>query len=238
MPYNSENNKGQKRGFDFNEKIAVVTGASRGIGKAIATKLENYNCEVIKLSSRDIDFLDKNIEQKIKDFADKIEILDILINNAGINIIENIDESNPESFKKVLQVNLYAPYLMSTILSKKIRDNGRIVNISSIYSVVGAEGRLHYMTAKAGLNGLTRNLAIELGKRNILVNSVSPGYTMTDLTIRCLGEDGIKEKSKLIPIGRLAKPEEIANLVVFLVSDFNTYITGQNIIIDGGYTII
>ena len=128
--------------------------------------------------------------------------------------------------------------LLTKFISKKMikKRNGKILNISSIFGVVGKSKRSSYSSSKWGLIGLTKSTALDLAKYNILVNSISPGVIQSDLTTKILGKKGIQEIQKLIPMQRLSKMNEIVNLIAFVVSDYNTYITGQNITIDGGYT--
>ena len=131
------------------------------------------------------------------------------------------------------------PFVLTREISKIMKKNkyGRIVNIASIFGVISREKRAAYSSTKSGLIGLTKATAHDLAKDNILVNSISPGFIDTELTKNILGEKSMKEISSSIPLKRLGDPDEIAKLVLFLTSDQNTYITGENIIIDGGYTI-
>jgi len=135
-------------------------------------------------------------------------------------------------------INLKAPYLISREVSRTMKRNGygRIVNITSIWSTITRPGRSLYALTKSGIVGLTRTLAVELAESNILVNAVAPGFTMTELTASTNTPEEIGKITGMIPIKRMALPEEIANLVLFLCSDLNSYLTGQNIVIDGGYT--
>ncbi len=164
--------------------------------------------------------------------------IDILVNNAGINIIEQVQEVSDRNIENTLQVNLVAPLRLSKgIIPDMVqRGFGRIVNISSQWSVVAKPGRATYSISKNGLNGLTRTLALELAPHNILVNAVAPGYTNTELTKINNTVEQIEDIKKLIPLGRLAEPEEIAEVVYFLCSEANSYITGQVILADGGFS--
>ena len=164
--------------------------------------------------------------------------IDILINNAGINKIDLNINTTDNDFDLLNDVNLKGPYILTREVSKqmKIKGYGRIVNITSIWSVVSRSGRSLYSLTKWGILGLTKTLSIELAENNILVNSVAPGFTKTDLTQSTNSKDELKTINSLIPMKRMAEPLEIANLVAFLSSNLNTYITGQNIVIDGGYT--
>ena len=162
---------------------------------------------------------------------------DILINNAGINKIAPFANIDPEDFLEIQQINVFAPFCLcqAVIPSMKDRNWGRIINISSIWGKIGKEFRASYSASKFALDGITVTIAAEHSQHGILVNSISPGYTDTELTRRVLGDDGIRKLLSSVPIGRMASPEEIANFIVWLGSEKNSYITGQNISIDGGF---
>jgi 3-oxoacyl-[acyl-carrier protein] reductase len=215
---------------------ALVTGASRGIGAAIAKRMCAANINVLTPSRRQLDL---SSNESIDAFLSRLDVpIDILINNAGINIIAHVIEVSDQNIKNTLQVNLVAPLrLIRGIIPQMMQNRfGRIVNISSIWGMVSKPGRVTYSVSKTGLNGLTRTLALELAPYNILVNAVAPGYTNTELTKMNNTDDQIEEIKKLIPLGRLAEPEEIAEVVYFLCSEANRYITGQVILADGGFS--
>ena len=215
---------------------ALVTGASRGIGAAIAEKFLQEGLTVLAPPRNELDLTsNSSIEYFIKNL---VRPVDILVNNAGINILSDIQEVSDRDIQDTLQVNLVAPMkLIKGIASQMMtRRYGRIVNISSVWSIVSKKRRLTYSASKAGLNGLTRTLAIELAPYNILVNSVAPGFVNTELTRQNNSEQEIRAISDTIPLQRLAEPEEIAEVVFFLCSEHNTYITGQLITVDGGFT--
>ena len=149
--------------------------------------------------------------------------------------MEKVSDSD---YEELLMVNLKAVYFLSQAVAEQMNFNGKIANIASIWSEITKTNRTLYTTAKTGLVGLTRAMAAELGPRGILVNSVSPGFTLTELTDTSLTEDEKKQMCEHIPLGRMAETEEIARIVCFLVGTENTYITGQNIIIDGGFSIV
>lgn len=222
----------------FDGKKALVTGSSRGIGKAIADFLEHGGASVKRTSTKDVDFSDiESTEVFIKSIEK--EHFDILINNAGICINNYLEDIPLEDFDKVQKVNLYSPFLVTQAVSKGMRERGygRIVNISSIKGTGSSERRLSYTTSKSGLNGMTRTMACDLAPYGVLVNSVSPGFTNTELTDSMLTQEDKENLTTRIPLGRFGEVEEIAKLVGFFVSDLNSFVTGQDIIIDGGYTI-
>jgi len=236
---------------------ALVTGASRGIGKAIANEFSKLGYDLILTGtdSEKISKLNENCDENVKyivaEFAEPssiqqftsylntVEQLDACINCAGINIIKPIDKTSSEDLQKILNVNYVSAYEIckaSTNIMKK-NGGGRIVNIASIWSVISKEHRSLYSGTKAALAGMTRALAVELAQFNILVNCVSPGFVFTDLTRESLTGSQLAELTEIIPVKRLAMPEEIAKIVVFLAGEDNTYLTGQNIIVDGGVSI-
>jgi len=243
--------------IDLSGKTALITGATRGIGRAISNKFIEAGANVILTGTSQIEIdqlSSENINKAIKwimaDFStpndillfldelSKMGIIDICINNAGVNIIKPLNEVKNEEYNRLMSINLSAPFsFVQNLIPNMLKQNfGRIVNIASIWSELSKSGRSLYTTSKTGLVGFTRSLSIEYGKNNILANSVSPGFTLTELTKQSLSDDQMALLSKEIPIGRFAEPSEIAKVVLFLCSDLNTYITGQNIIIDGGFT--
>jgi NAD(P)-dependent dehydrogenase (short-subunit alcohol dehydrogenase family) len=164
--------------------------------------------------------------------------VDILINNAGINKVGPFEDIALDDFDRIQQVNVRAPFLLCRAVLPGMRRKGwgRIVNITSIFSKVSKEMRAPYSASKFALDGLTAALAAEAASQGILANCVAPGVIDTDLTRAVLGETGIREMASKIPVGRLGKPEEIAAFVVWMAGPENTYISGQNIAIDGGFT--
>ena len=240
----------------FKKQIVLITGGSKGIGKEIANQFFNCGASVY-VTSRSNNRLIKgnhkeNFIKNIKiDFSNKKETnefigtiksfkkIDILINNAGINKIDNIDKISELDWDLIQEINLKTPFLMIKNISPIMKKNkyGKIINISSIFSEISKSKRAAYSASKSGLNGLTRASAIQLAKNNILVNAVSPGFVKTSLTKKILSKQEIVKLEKSLPIGRFANTKDIASLVLYLSSKKNTYITGQNIIIDGGYTI-
>jgi 3-oxoacyl-[acyl-carrier protein] reductase len=224
--------------LDFSNKKILVTGGARGIGLAISEIFGRLGGNVIALNSEDCDFENDDIKEFLKSSGDFNDI-DILINNAGINEIDYFEELDESDFDRVMKVNVKAPLILSKyVIKNMIKNNwGRIINISSVWGTKSIERRTAYTTSKYALKGMTKTMAIEFAKKNILVNSVSPGFTNTELTSKILSEEQKDSLIKKVPMGRMAEPNEIANIVTFLCSDLNTYITGQDIVVDGGFLI-
>lgn len=228
---------------------ALVTGGTRGLGYAIATLLVELHARVTVTGTAPDGARPAGCGYLACDFANPVTTAefagaqaavgyDILVNNAGINKVGPVAEYDPADFARVQQVNVMAPFLLCQALAPGMaaRGFGRIVNITSVWGVVSRPGRAAYSASKFGLLGLTRALALEYADRGVLVNGVAPGFVDTDLTRQVLGQAGMAEVERLIPAGRLAKAEEIARVCAFLVSPANTYLTGQNVVVDGGFT--
>ena len=217
-------------------KIALITGASRGIGKSIKEVLSKDEIEIISPNRNELDLsssesIDKFLSQTSAD-------IDIIINNAGILKVGEHNEFSSDDFHEILQVNVVAPFkIISGFVEKmKVQNFGRIVNISSVWGQKSKKGRTLYSSSKAALDALTRSLAIEFASYNILINSVAPGYIETDMLKQCNTEEELSIIRDTIPMKRFGKKTEIAELVKFLSSENNSYITGQIFTIDGGYT--
>ena len=216
-------------------KTALITGSSRGIGKSIKESLSKDGINIIN-PSRDI--LDLSSPKSIDEFLSQLTThIDIVINNAGILKVGQHDEISTDDFHEVFQVNVVAPFKLISGLVEGMKHQkfGRIVNISSIWGQKSKEGRTLYSSSKAALDALTRSLAIEFAAYNILINSVAPGYIETDMLKQYNTEKELLKIKDTIPMKRFGKKIEIAELVKFLCSENNSYITGQILTIDGGY---
>ena len=217
--------------------LVLVTGGSRGIGKAIAERYKNAGCEVLTPPRSELNLLDNDsVDKFIANNKDKK--FDVIVNNAGINDVNLIEDITDEEITKMLMTNLISPVrlIRGFVNQMKTRKFGRIVNIGSVWAVVSKEGRAIYSATKNGLHGITNTLALELAPYNILVNTVCPGFVLTELTQKNNTPTQIEQLATNIPLGRLAQPSEIAEIVYFLGSELNTYLTAQKIIVDGGYT--
>ena len=227
-----------------------ISGASKGIGKTIAYNFAKNNYTVVGTSRQEFEFdnklenlipikLDVTSRDDIKacfdDLNDKGLLPNILINNAGITSDQLFLRMKDSDWDNVINTNLNGVFNLSKIFIKNMvkNRNGRIINISSISGLMGNPGQVNYSSSKAALNGFTKSLAKELGSRNITVNSVAPGFIETDMT-SFLDETAKKNVIETIPLKRLGRPEDVAELVLFLASEEASYITGQTISIDGG----
>jgi len=246
---------------NLNNKVAIVTGASRGIGEAIAKQLSSCGAKIILIARNsdqlvavketiisnggiaesmagDVSNLN-SFSEIVTNTIDKWGRIDILVNNAGIardNIIMRMKEDDWDS---VMNINLKGCFNGIKSVARPMIKNkaGRIINITSVIGQIGNAGQSNYAASKAGIMGLTKSMAKELGSRNITVNAVAPGYITTDMTNEL--NDEVKEQLKSsIPLGRLGTPDDVANLVCFLASDEAGYITGQTFNVDGGMVMI
>ncbi len=242
------------------QKVAIVTGASRGIGREIAKRLAkkgikvvaNYNQseieaiklqEELKLESIDIDIFKADMTKRkeghdlIKFAIEKYGKVDILINNAGIAEYKMFVDETDEDWNKVINSNLYSAFMMcQEVIPNMVHNkNGCIINISSIWGMVGSSLEVLYSVSKAGVDGLTKGLAKELGPSNIRVNSIAPGAIDTDMN-KNLTEEELKELQDVTPLGKIGTPVDIAKCVEWLIDD--NFTTGQVISPNGGWVII
>ena len=245
----------------LNGKVALVTGAGRGIGRTIALTLAKYGADVavnyngskekaqevaeeIRSMGRNAILVKGNVascedcEAMFAQIEETFGKIDILVNNAGITRDNLAVRMSEEEFTQVIDTNLKGAFFCMKEAGKRMMKKryGRIVNISSISGVRGNAGQINYCAAKAGIVGMTKSLAKELAARNITVNAVAPGYIDTDMT--AVLPEKVKEAAVAqIPLKRMGKPEDIAETVAFLASDKASYITGQTIVVDGGMGI-
>lgn len=240
------------------DKVAIVTGAGQGIGEGIALKLASENCAVIvsDLNEENAQKVAEKINQSgqkavaVKcDVSKKEEVdnlinkaienfgkLDILVNNAGIYPFKPFMEMTADDWDKVLSVNLKSVFLSSQAAAKVMKEGSKIVDVSSIASVQGFAGLTHYCASKGGMNGFIRSLALELAPKGINVNGVAPGAINTPGATSG-NEEMDNQILAVIPLKRKGEPADIANAVAFLGSDEANYITGQILVVDGGWTI-
>ena len=239
-------------------KVALITGGTRGIGKEIAYTLAEENYDIIinyRTENEELMKLKKEIEQKrvrclllkgdVSNFEDckklveeainRMNHIDVLVNNAGITKDVLLMRMKPEDFNEVINVNLIGTFNMTkNVINYMMKERkGRIINVSSVVGISRNAGQTNYAASKAGIIGFTKSLAKEVASRNILVNAIAPGFIQTDMT-NILKENVKDEIAKTIPLKRMGTAKDVANVVKFLVSEDSSYITGQVIQVDGG----
>ena len=239
------------------QRLAVVTGAARGIGRAIVLELLKQGRKVagLDLNAQQLSELEKVVSeagysvitkvvditktdvltQTLEQLAEEYGGIGILVNNAGITRDRLMIQMDDEDFDKVIAVNLRAAFVATRVAARSmVRSKfGRIINISSVAGVMGQAGSANYAASKAGLIGMTKSIAREVGKKNVTANCIAPGFIMTDMTD--VLPDAVKEGAMaVIPVRRFGKPEEVAQAVAFLAGDQAGYITGQVLCVDGG----
>ena len=239
-------------------KTALITGAGQGIGRGIAVRLarDGYNIAIADINlnnlaeaAQEISALGvrvlkieadvssaHDVQHMIQATVDEFESLDVLVNNAGIYPFTPFMDITEEQWDKVIAVNLKSVFLCSQAAARIMPDGSRIIMTSSVASMLGFSGLVHYCASKGGINGLVRALALELAPRQITVNAVAPGSIITPGTSN-IDEGSQKATMAKIPLGRLGKPQDIAAAVAFLASEGAGYITGQVLVVDGGWTI-
>ncbi len=218
------------------KRTVLITGGARGIGAAVAAKFQQEGYTVVTPTRAEFDLADP---ASLEDYIARASTMsiDILINNAGINILNPITAIDATTWQTMLQVNLTSPMRLAQALLPGMRDRrwGRVLNISSIFSLVTKEKRAAYSMTKSGLNAFARSVTVEYGRFGILANTLCPGYINTALTRQNNTPEQIVAISESIPTRRLAQPEDIARVAYFLASDENAYIAGQEIVADGGF---
>lgn len=237
----------------LNKKTILITGSSRGIGEATARLAKEYGAIVILHGQNESEHLkslakeldshyitcDVSNEEMVRKSVDSLERIDILVNNAGINPSKTFMQLTSEDWKQIFEVNVMGTINFSKAVIPKMMENGqgKIINIASIKAYHYISGKPAYAASKAAIIRITSSMAEEFAPNNILVNAVAPGFTETEMSRSTMSPKLQKQVDK-IPLKRMAKPEEIAEGVLFLASDKANYITGQTIVIDGGLGIV
>lgn len=254
-----------KNYFDLKDQVALVTGASAGLGVQMAKALASHGAKIVALARRkerveavaksiseefgveaiglQCDITDtKRVDEVIEDVLSRFGHIDILVNNAGTGAVGNAEDITDQQFENEMNIDLFGTFKMARAVAKKAMipaQYGRIINIASMYGLVGNKiaGSSPYHAAKGGVVNLTRALAAEWGKHHITVNAICPGYFYTDLTRETLNSDFFQQNAKtMIPLERYGEEGELDTAVLFLSSPMSSYVTGVNLPVDGGYT--
>ena len=243
--------------MELNKKVALITGGARGIGKEIASSFAKNGADIvvcdidgetlkktvlelrrfkIKAEGFLLDVRDlKACEDVSKKSIDKFGRIDILVNNAGITRDNLLIRMKEEEFDSVIAINLKGVFNCTKIIARIMmrQHYGRIINIASVVGIRGNAGQVNYSSSKAGVIGLTKSVARELGSRNVTVNAIAPGFILTEMT-EVLPDDVKARMLESVPLGKPGTPADVANAALFLASDYASYITGQVIVVDGG----
>jgi len=248
--------------FRLDDRVAIITGSSKGLGKAMASALAGAGANVVvmsrhlneaqvaadeirnstgrKILALEVDVSQQpQVEQMVNQTLEEFGRIDILINNAGINIRGSIEELKMEDLAQVLNINLIGPILCcrAVVPYMKAQKYGRVINIASILGSVGMPNRTSYSTSKGAIIQFTRTLALELAPHNITVNAICPGPFATEMNRPLMDDPQVYQTfASKVPLGRWGEPEEIGGITIFLASGASSFVTGATIYVDGGYT--